>query len=198
MHRWVAFLWALMILAAGCRGGKVPDTVEVSPMSPSTAVLPQSGSTRTPEGLLLRGETRFVGAESDTVEAAVTVTNPGPRRVRLRLGPCALRVRIYLTPGGGPLKWDSERNRPAAEQAACGAGERGLELPPGDFAAPDELRMRIPVRDVVGKAQFTVNYYFRAMVRLNGDSTESRHHVGVHAGSLPRSASTGRTRSAAG
>jgi hypothetical protein len=68
-----------------------------------------------------------------------------------------------------------------AEQAACGAGERGLELPPGDFAAPDELRMRIPVRDVVGKAQFTVNYYFRAMVRLNGDSTESRHHVGVHA-----------------
>lgn len=141
-------------------------------MSPGAGVLPQSGSARSPEGLLLRGETRFVDAESDTVEAAVTVTNPGPRRVRLRLGPCALRVRINSTPGGGPLRWDSDQNRPAAEEAACGAAERWLELRPGDSAAPHELRMRIPVRDVVGKAQFAVNYYFRAMVRLNGDSTE--------------------------
>lgn len=162
-----------MILATACRGGNAPKSVEVSPARQSAAALSQSGSTRTTDGLRLRGETRFVGAESDAVEAAVALINPGPQPVRFRLGPCALRVQIhFFETGGGPPKWDSEQNRPAAEGAACDGGERWLELRSGNSASPKELRMRIPVRDVVGKAQFTVNYYFRAIVRLNGDSTE--------------------------
>ena len=171
MPRWVASLGVLLALAAACRAGNAPGNVEVPPPQPSAAALPQSGSTPGPNGLLLRGETRFVGPESDAVEVAVTVTNPGARPVRLRLGPCPLRVQIDMLRGRDPAKWDSERDRSAAEQAACEAGERRLILPPGGSVSPEELRMRIPVRPVAGPAGFfSVNHYFTVTVRLDGDT----------------------------
>ncbi len=162
------------MLGTACGGGKVPRSIEVPPPPPSAPPLLQSGVEQTPDGLVLRGETRLVGPAADTIETAVTLTNPSPARVRVRVGSCALRVRAHTTQRlwDRPL-WDSRRNPTALEDEACRAPERWLELPPGGSASPDELRLRIPVRELVGNARFfSAVHYFAATVLINGRSIE--------------------------
>jgi hypothetical protein len=46
-----------------------------------------------------------------------------------------------------------------------------LELRSGDSASPEELRRRIPVREVAGPSEFfSVPHYFTVIVRLDGDT----------------------------
>ncbi len=162
----------LIILGTACRGGNAPGSIKVPP-PPSAPDRLQAGRDQTPDGLVLRGETRFVGPAADTIETAVTLTNPSLARVRVRLGPCPLHVRVHTMQHlqDAPL-WDSGP-KPNALDAACRAQERWVELPPGGSVSPDELRLRIPVGELAAHTRlFSVVHYFAAAALINDRSVQ--------------------------
>ncbi|HEV2148806.1 MAG TPA: hypothetical protein VGR37_15485 [Longimicrobiaceae bacterium] len=119
------------------------------------------------EGLAFRAETRVKGRE---LHAEASVTNTTARPVYVEYGACALHLRAYRTPArAGEPAWRSERREPweGTMGYACPSYLASHTLAPGETFSPKELRLRVPLVEVLGDSLTDGRYYFTASLRLN-------------------------------
>ncbi len=187
MRQWVASMWVLTVLAAGCRGGNAASRTEAPLIRPSTAGPRDSAGSpageqdlpkpappiETVEGLTFRAETRVVENEGRPrrLRTRVIITNRSTQRVRIHYGDCSPQLRAYRHAhrSGRPAWYEgrlpSQDPNTKIWTRICDAYGLHDVMGPGDSAVVQRFQMEPTVREVLGDSLPEGRYFFTAVFR---------------------------------
>lgn len=155
----------LATVATACRAGPPPCRQDLSPPAvsqmPSTSNPPSAQQIGT---LAFWADTRVVDLAPNRIEIVVTMSNVGPRRVRIvEFGFCGNPVRalrVYRMPErSGPPVWEWRQTGACAEP---GGGEPLRALAPGSSLTAHQTLASTP--ELLGDSLQPGRYYFTAVI----------------------------------